>query len=105
MLKKNISNKKKTDSKKGNKEILQKIDFPFTKKNYKYMFTGFLIIVFGFILMSGGGLSNPNEFYPNNNPNETPAIFSFWRITFATIVVLFGFVFEIYAIMFKDKDE
>ena len=46
--------------------------------------------------MIGGKADNPNEF------NEK--IFSFRRITLAPIIVLFGFLFEIYAIMKKPKE-
>ena len=60
------------------------------------MAIGFAIIVVGFILMAGGGSDDPNVFNPD--------IFSFRRITLAPIVLLFGFGFEIYAIMKKPKD-
>ncbi|NJK85050.1 MAG: DUF3098 domain-containing protein [Bacteroidales bacterium] len=59
---------------------------------------GFVIIVVGFLLMMGGKSTDPNVF----NEKE---IFSFRRITLAPLVVLFGFVFEIYAIMKKPKEE
>ncbi len=70
-------------------------DFPLTKENYKLLLIGFAIIVFGFILMMGGGSEDPNVF--------DESIFSFRRITLAPMVVLFGFAFEIYAIMKKPK--
>jgi hypothetical protein len=47
--------------------------------------------------MLGGRSDDPNEF--------SDKIFSFRRITLAPIVVLAGFVFEIWAIMKKPKDE
>ena len=56
----------------------------------------FVIIVIGFILMAGGGSNDPNVF--------NPEIFSFRRITLAPLLLLIGFVFEIYAIMKKPKD-
>ena len=52
--------------------------------------------VLGFMLMMGGKSQDPNVF----NENE---IFSFRRITLAPIVVLAGFIFEIWAIMKKPK--
>lgn len=70
--------------------------FAFGKLNYKLLIIGFAIIVFGFILMAGGASDDPNVF------NEE--IFSFRRITLAPIVVLFGFAFEIYAIMRKPEE-
>ena len=60
------------------------------------MAIGFAIIVLGFILMIGGGSDDPNVF--------NPKIFSFRRITLAPLVVLGGFVFEIWAIMKKPKE-
>lgn len=70
--------------------------FALGKQNYKLLLIGFAIIVVGFLLMAGGGSKDPNVF-----SNE---IFSFRRITLAPIVVLFGFVFEIYAIMKKPSE-
>jgi hypothetical protein len=60
--------------------------------NYKLMLAGFAIIVVGFVLMSGGKSPDPNVF----NAEE---LYSFRRITLAPIIVIFGFAFEIYAIM------
>jgi len=71
--------------------------FALGKENYKLMAIGFVIIIIGFILMIGGGSDDPNVF--------NPEIFSFRRITLAPIVLLFGFIFEIYAIMKKPKNE
>ena len=69
--------------------------FPLAKENYKLMLIGLGIIVLGFILMIGGGSDDPTIF--------NKEIFSFRRITLAPIVVLFGFIFQIYAIMKKPK--
>jgi membrane-bound ClpP family serine protease len=65
--------------------------FALGKENLKLLGIGVLIIVFGFILMSGGKSPDPNVF--------NKAIFSFRRVTLAPIIVLIGFIFEIYAIM------
>ncbi|HOP03618.1 MAG TPA: DUF3098 domain-containing protein [Tenuifilaceae bacterium] len=70
--------------------------FPLGKENYRLLIIGFAIIVFGFILMIGGGSDDPNVFSED--------IFSFRRITLAPLVVLFGFIFEVYAIMKKPKE-
>lgn len=75
-----------------NKEVSNPL-FPLEKKNYKLLAVGLAIIVLGFILMAGGGSDDPNVF------NED--VYSFRRITLAPIVVLAGFIFEIYAIMKK----
>ena len=73
-----------------------KSDFPLQKENYILLVIGFAIILIGFLLMIGGKAENPNEF--------NPEIFNFRRITLAPIVVLFGFAFEIWAIMKKPKE-
>jgi hypothetical protein len=72
-------------------------DFPLQKENYVLLIIGFAIIMIGFLLMMGGKSDDPNVF--------NPEIFNFRRITLAPIVVLFGFVFEIWAIMKKPKTE
>ena len=71
--------------------------FALGKENLKLMVIGLVIIVFGFLLMTGGKASSSSTF--------NPEIFSFRRITLAPMVVLFGFLFEIYAIMKKRKSE
>ena len=79
------------------KQEVEKLGFALPKENYLYLIIGFAIIIIGFILMSGGGSDDPNVF------NED--IFSWRRITLAPIVVLFGFVSIIWAIMKKPKSE
>jgi amino acid permease len=63
------------------------------KENYILLAISFVIIIIGFILMIGGGSDSPEVF------NEE--IYGFQRITLAPMVVLFGFIFAIYAIMKK----
>ena len=70
--------------------------FALGKENYKLLAIGFAIIVVGFILLAGGGSDDPNVFSTD--------IFNFRRLTLAPIVLLIGFVFEIYAIMKKPKE-
>ncbi|RLD69839.1 MAG: DUF3098 domain-containing protein, partial [Bacteroidetes bacterium] len=69
-----------------------KVEFALGKENYMYLIIGFVIIIIGFMLMAGGGSDDTNVF----NGEE---LFSFRRIVLAPIVVLFGFLFEIWAIM------
>lgn len=64
---------------------------PLTRRNYVILAAGFLVILLGFILMAGGGSDSPDQF------NE--AMFSWRRITLAPILVIGGFVVEVYAIM------
>ena len=65
----------------------------FKKKNYKVMITGLIFIAVGFILMSGGDTNDETSF------NEE--IFNFRRITLAPIIIIIGFIIEVFAIMLK----
>ena len=60
---------------------------PFGKMNYILVIVGIALIALGFILMIGGGSSDPDVF------NEQ--MFNFRRLTLAPILVLAGFVVEI----------
>ena len=71
-------------------------EFAFGRENYRLMLIGLAIIVIGFLLMVGGGSTDPNKF--------NPEIFSFRRITLAPILILAGYVIEIFAIMKRPKD-
>lgn len=73
-----------------------KADFAFGKENYRIMLIGIALILIGFVLMTGGGSEDPNVY------NEE--IFSFRRITLAPLMVLAGFVIQIFAIIKKSKD-
>lgn len=79
------------------KENIKEKEFALPKENYKLLIIGFVIIVIGFLLMIGGGSKDPNVF----NEKE---MFSTQRIIIAPIVVIFGFVFEVWAIMRKPKE-
>jgi hypothetical protein len=68
-----------------------KHEFLFEKINYKILLIGIGVIALGFILMSGGGSDDPNDF------NE--AVFDFRRIRLAPTTVLIGFGITIYAIL------
>ena len=71
-------------------------EFAFGKENYRLLFIGLAFIALGFILMIGGGSKDPNVF--------NPAIFDFQHITLAPILILAGYVIEIFAIMKKPKE-
>ena len=71
-------------------------DFAFGRTNYILMLSGIGLILLGFFLMSGGGTSDPKVF--------SEEIISPVRITIAPLLVLSGFVLEIYAIVKKSKD-
>ena len=70
-------------------------NFAFTKINYILLIVGFAIIVVGFILMSGDATTE-EAFNPD--------IFSDTRIKVAPMVCLFGFLFEIVAILWPAKE-
>jgi hypothetical protein len=78
-------------------DTANKSGFALGKENYILLAIGFFIILIGFLLMLGGKSNDPNQF----NADE---IFSFRRITLAPLVVLAGFIFEIWAIMKKPKE-
>jgi hypothetical protein len=71
-------------------------NFALDRQNYKLIAVGFGVMVLGYILMTGGGAKTPDGF-------DAEALFSFRRITLSTLLIVGGFVFEIYAIMKKPK--
>ena len=69
--------------------------FLFTRNNYILMAAGVVVILLGFLLMSGG-----------NDPDLTQfieAIFSRRRIFWAPLIVILGFVIEIIAIFYSPR--
>jgi len=85
-----------TKQKSKEKEV-KKFTFVFNKEKYRIMLIGIALIIVGFLLMIGGGSKDPNVFSTD--------LFSFRRMTLAPILVLAGYVVEIYAIMKKPKAE
>ncbi len=74
--------------------------FIFNKQNYVLMAIGVVVIAFGFILMMGNDANTtPEGVFDPNYFNED--IFSFRRIRLAPIVILIGFVIEVFAILKK----
>ena len=84
----------KTKAKNAETADNQKV-MPFGKMNYILVLIGIALIALGFILMIGGGSSDPDVF------NEQ--MFNTRRLTVAPILVLAGFVMEIVAIFWKKK--
>ena len=70
--------------------------FAFARENYRLLFIGLALIFIGFLLMIGGGSEDPKVF--------SYGIFNFQRMTLAPILILAGYVVEIFAIMKKPKD-
>jgi hypothetical protein len=71
--------------------------YMFQKKNYQIMIGGLLLIALGFILMAGGKSPDPHVF------NEAE-VYSARRIIVAPILVMAGFITEIFAIMWVPSD-
>ena len=69
----------------------------FDKGNYMWMLIGLGVIALGFFLMAGGRSSDPNLF----NKDE---VYSTTRITIAPLLIIAGFIIEIFAIMKKSKN-
>lgn len=67
----------------------------FDRVNYILLVVGMVVVVIGFILMSGSG---------STESAYNPDIFSARRIKVAPLVCLIGFVSMIYAVMRKPKD-
>ena len=59
--------------------------------NYKIMLFGFFFMIVGFFLMSGGGSDDPNIF--------SYEIFSFQRIRLAPMLIVSGYIIQVYAIL------
>jgi hypothetical protein len=80
---------KKTNSTEQNSPL-------FGKDNYKWMLIGAAVLALGFFLMAGGKSADPNVF----NDKE---VYSHTRITIAPILIIAGFIIEIFAIMKKPQ--
>lgn len=61
---------------------------PFGKKNYQWMIIGLAVLITGFIIMSLDG---------------EPYGFGFLGLTLGPVIVMAGFVIEIYAILIKPE--
>ncbi len=73
---------------------MDKKNFAFDRTNFILLAIGMIIVVAGFILMSGPG---------STDTQYNPDIFSVRRIKVAPVVCLAGFVSIIYAIIHKPK--
>ena len=70
----------------------------FGKENYLLMLGGLIILAIGFFLMAGGKSADPAVF----NDNE---VYSTTRITIAPLLIIAGFIIEIFAIMKRPSDK
>lgn len=62
---------------------------PFGKKNYRFMLIGLAVLILGFIIMS---------------LDPEPFGFGFLGLTLGPLVVMAGFIIEIFAILQNPKD-
>jgi hypothetical protein len=69
--------------------------FAFSRQNYILVVIGLVVMGIGFLLMIGGGSEDPNEF--------SYGLFNFQRLTLAPILILAGYIIEIYAILKRPK--
>lgn len=75
---------------------MNKEKFAFDKTNFILLAIGMVVVIVGFLLMTGPS---------STSANFEPDIFSVRRIKVAPVVCLLGFVFIIYAVVRKPKDE
>ena len=68
-------------------------------KGLRLLIAGVLVMAAGYLLMTGGGSSDPNVF--------NYAMFDFRRLVAAPLVILAGMVVEVIAVMgnFEDKKD
>lgn len=94
-----MDNKKPKSSPADVKKSLDKsstTQFAFERENYKWMLIGLALIVVGFLLMIGGGSDDPQVF--------NKEIFNFRRLTLAPLLIIAGYIVEIFAIMKRPRD-
>jgi len=70
-----------------------------TPKGLKFLLVGLIVVISGFILLSGGGVKDPQVF--------NYSMFDFRRLVAAPLVIILGLVIEVIAIMgaFRKKKE
>ena len=72
-----------------------KMKFAFQRKNYIILLSGIFLIIIGFVLLSGGGTKDPNQF--------SYELFSTQRMVVAPLILLLGYVNVAVSIMYKEK--
>lgn len=75
---------------------MEKRDLAFGKANYVLLAIGMVVVIIGFLLMSGSG---------STETAYDPDIFSARRIKVAPVVCLAGFVSMIYAVIYRPKNK
>lgn len=72
-------------------------NFSIPSKNVKFILVGLIVMVAGYILMIGGGSSDPNVFNYD--------MFDFRRLVASPLLVIMGIVIIIVSIMGKPKSD
>ena len=67
-----------------------------SKTNYSIIILGCIIVIIGFVFMSGGGTDDPTVF----NEEE---LFSFRRITLAPILIVIGYMVVLFGVLKRAK--
>ena len=68
---------------------------PFTLTHYILMRAGVVILLIGYFMLSGGGSDDPSQF--------SDAIFNARRLKVAPVILIIGFVVELFAIMYRPR--
>lgn len=76
--------------------MVENTKMPTTRKGLRLLLMGLLVMVAGFVLMIGGGTTDPDKF--------NWSMFDFRRLVAAPLVIICGVVIEIVAIMRRPKD-
>ena len=79
------------------KEHKSETSFAFGKTNYILLIAGVVLLLVGYICLSGGGSDDPTKF--------NPALFNARRMVLAPILIEGGLIVEIFAIMIRPKDK
>ena len=66
--------------------------FAFTKNNYLLLAIGVAFIIIGTFIMQGGEM-------------EDESIFNFQRITLSPILIIIGFIINVFAILYSSKQK
>lgn len=70
-------------------------NFLFKKENFYICCIGIMVLILGFILISGGGSKDQNVF--------NPEIFNFRRLFWGPLFIIISFVIQVYAILYTPK--
>lgn len=78
-------------------ENKENTNMPITPKGLKFLLIGLIVMISGYILLCGGGTTDPEVFNYD--------MFDFRRLVAAPLVIILGIAIEIIAIMgiFKSK--